>query len=392
MGTGRALGGPVRRAHPLARARRDGSLTCRRPRRRGSGGPGARLAAWDAPGDGRGHRARLSGLPPTARGSAGERDPRQAGPALRPCHLPDRRGRRRGHFQEALEIGRRTGERSVEALSLGYLALFDCNDGQLALARQRVDEAMALATSGSVDQFTTGAVYCLTIWICRNVGDLRRAREWTDATQRWCEEESVARIPASAGSTVPSWFASPGTSRAPSTTPRRPAASWSGSPTCNDWGYQELGEARLRRGDLDGRPFTRPSSGGRTHNRDWPERCSPGAMLKEPAARWSRSLPANVDGAERTTHSCCRYWSRRRWPPGTWRRPGPPSKRSRPWWSRSAAACTLRQRPTHGESSRSEGRLAVQLVQNSLEALVRIGGAGGGTDSRPARGCRSGGR
>jgi hypothetical protein len=32
-------------------------------------------------------------------------------------------------------------------------------------------------------------VYCNTIAFCRDVYELRRAREWTEALTRWCEQQ-----------------------------------------------------------------------------------------------------------------------------------------------------------------------------------------------------------
>jgi hypothetical protein len=45
---------------------------------------------------------------------------------------------------------------------------------------------MALVLSGQVDVFFAGAVYCTVIAECREIADMRRAAEWTDAAQAWC--------------------------------------------------------------------------------------------------------------------------------------------------------------------------------------------------------------
>jgi ATP/maltotriose-dependent transcriptional regulator MalT len=45
---------------------------------------------------------------------------------------------------------------------------------------------MALVLSGQLDAYFTGAVYCAVIAECRDVADLRRASEWTDAARAWC--------------------------------------------------------------------------------------------------------------------------------------------------------------------------------------------------------------
>ena len=45
---------------------------------------------------------------------------------------------------------------------------------------------MALVLSGRLDVFFTGAVYCTVIAECRDVADMQRASEWTDAARAWC--------------------------------------------------------------------------------------------------------------------------------------------------------------------------------------------------------------
>jgi tetratricopeptide (TPR) repeat protein len=99
-----------------------------------------------------------------------------------------------GNFDEALraaravaETGQRLHDRDLEALGLhdqGH-ALIARGDVEIGLAL--VDEAMTVAMGEAVGLMTAGTVYCGTIWACRNVGDWRRAAEWTDASLRWCE-------------------------------------------------------------------------------------------------------------------------------------------------------------------------------------------------------------
>jgi class 3 adenylate cyclase len=54
-----------------------------------------------------------------------------------------------------------------------------------------MDEATVVATSESGDLRAAGDVYCNTIAVCRNLGDYRRAREWTDKADRWMHAHSV---------------------------------------------------------------------------------------------------------------------------------------------------------------------------------------------------------
>jgi class 3 adenylate cyclase len=92
---------------------------------------------------------------------------------------------------EALEIARRTGSRDAESQAQvfkGYamLARGDWMDG-LAL----IDEATSVALSGDAGLRSASDVYCVTISACRDVGDFRRAGEWTEEADRWMNRHSV---------------------------------------------------------------------------------------------------------------------------------------------------------------------------------------------------------
>jgi len=92
---------------------------------------------------------------------------------------------------EALEIARRTGSRDAESQAQvfkGYavLARGDWKEG-LAL----IDEATSVALSGDAGLRSASDVYCVTISACRDVGDFRRAGEWTEEADRWMNRHSV---------------------------------------------------------------------------------------------------------------------------------------------------------------------------------------------------------
>jgi DNA-binding NarL/FixJ family response regulator len=51
-----------------------------------------------------------------------------------------------------------------------------------------LDEAMTFVLAGELAPLYTGWVYCSVLLACRDLADLRRAGEWTEAARRWCQE------------------------------------------------------------------------------------------------------------------------------------------------------------------------------------------------------------
>jgi class 3 adenylate cyclase len=95
----------------------------------------------------------------------------------------------------ALEFGTRFGDRDLQALSLSLQGHALITNGQVREGMALVDEATIAAVTGELSLFVTGLVYCGTIGACRDLGDYRRASEWTEAAMRWCERQSVNGFP-----------------------------------------------------------------------------------------------------------------------------------------------------------------------------------------------------
>ncbi len=71
----------------------------------------------------------------------------------------------------------------------GTLAIHGGDTGHgLAL----LDEAMLPVLAGRVPPGESGNLYCQMISICVDLGDVARARRWTEATERWCDLSSSA--------------------------------------------------------------------------------------------------------------------------------------------------------------------------------------------------------
>ncbi len=98
------------------------------------------------------------------------------------------------HAREASAIGRRLGDIDLEAFGLHDEGHVLIARGDVDAGRALVDEAAAMSGAAS-NPYTTGMVYCGAIWAYRNMADWRRAGEWTDASLRWCERESLSGFP-----------------------------------------------------------------------------------------------------------------------------------------------------------------------------------------------------
>jgi ATP/maltotriose-dependent transcriptional regulator MalT len=69
------------------------------------------------------------------------------------------------------------------------------DNGKPAEGLAHLDEAMLSAVEGRLRAYTTGKVYCSMISACEELGDPRRAAEWTDATLRWSDDHPLAMWP-----------------------------------------------------------------------------------------------------------------------------------------------------------------------------------------------------
>jgi DNA-binding CsgD family transcriptional regulator len=87
----------------------------------------------------------------------------------------------------AAEIGERFGD-----ADLVWLARDE--QGRAMVRQGRVDEGMALVSevlavirSGGLSPVVSGIIYCNTIDFCRDAGEIRHTRAWTDALDVWCQ-------------------------------------------------------------------------------------------------------------------------------------------------------------------------------------------------------------
>ena len=98
-------------------------------------------------------------------------------------------------YDQALEFAARTGDRDLHGMSLHDKGHALCLLGRVAEGTALLDEAMVAVVGGELGPEPAGYVYCGMIGVCSRLGDYRRAAEWTEATLRWCERQSVPAFP-----------------------------------------------------------------------------------------------------------------------------------------------------------------------------------------------------
>jgi ATP/maltotriose-dependent transcriptional regulator MalT len=152
-----------------------------------------------------------------------------------------------------VELGRRLRSPDVEAEALQTLGRVLIDRGDVAEGLAHLDEAMLFAVEGRLGPYSTGKVYCSLISACEELGDLRRATEWTEATIRWSQHHPLAVFP--------------GLCRVHRASALRWRGAWADAEreaalACDELaglnlpnaaaGFAEIGEIRRRLGDLDG--------------------------------------------------------------------------------------------------------------------------------------------
>jgi ATP/maltotriose-dependent transcriptional regulator MalT len=159
-----------------------------------------------------------------------------------------------GRAREMEELGQRLGDQDLAALGVLGRGRALVKGGQVSEGMSLLDEAMLEAVSGRLDPAWAGAIYCHLMDVCHELADVRRAAEWTDATNRWCEA-------------IPDTNLYPGICRVHRAQVMQIQGDWDlaeseASRACSDMlgvhvgtaagGQYELGEIRRLRGDLAG--------------------------------------------------------------------------------------------------------------------------------------------
>ena len=87
---------------------------------------------------------------------------------------------------EIAEIAERFEDRDLVTMALMEQASALLRQGRRDEGLRLVDEAMVAVSAGELSPIVAGIVYCNTIAFCRDLYELRAAREWTSALTEWC--------------------------------------------------------------------------------------------------------------------------------------------------------------------------------------------------------------
>jgi DNA-binding CsgD family transcriptional regulator len=90
---------------------------------------------------------------------------------------------------EALVLADRFGSRDLFAIAVLTQGQALAFGGRVSEGLALLDEAMVAVTTEDLSPVVAGIVYCGVILSCQEVFEVRRAREWTTALDRWCRQQ-----------------------------------------------------------------------------------------------------------------------------------------------------------------------------------------------------------
>ncbi len=95
----------------------------------------------------------------------------------------------------AMELARKHHDPDANFLAMSFKGMALVFSGDLGAGLALIDEAATAASSGRLDLRAASDIYCNTIAACRNVGDLKRAGQWAEEGERWMRRQSVGGYP-----------------------------------------------------------------------------------------------------------------------------------------------------------------------------------------------------
>jgi ATP/maltotriose-dependent transcriptional regulator MalT len=88
---------------------------------------------------------------------------------------------------QAVALAGRSGDHDLVAMAVHIQGRVRIRQGQVVEGLALLDEALVEVTAGATSPGITSWIYCSVIDACRELQELRRAREWTLALNAWCD-------------------------------------------------------------------------------------------------------------------------------------------------------------------------------------------------------------
>lgn len=88
---------------------------------------------------------------------------------------------------QAAALADRIGDRDLVAVAVHIQGRVRLRQGRVVEGMALLDEALVEVTAGATAPAITSWIYCSVIDACRELQELRRAREWTLALNAWCD-------------------------------------------------------------------------------------------------------------------------------------------------------------------------------------------------------------
>ena len=155
---------------------------------------------------------------------------------------------------EAIDVGRRQGNDSALYLAMSVRGMAKVFSGKVQDGLADIDEAAAAASSGQLDLRAASDIYCNTIAACRNLGDLARATQWAGEGERFMRREGAGGYPGICRVHRAELKMLHGQWAEAETEARQACDELQRFKLLDGVGYAQyqIGEVRLRMGDLDG--------------------------------------------------------------------------------------------------------------------------------------------
>ena len=97
--------------------------------------------------------------------------------------------------RETRRIGERFGDKDLMAFGLGIEGMALVQSGDVDRGIAQLEEATVPAVSGELGPYATGWIYCLMIGTTSGIADWQRAGQWSEAAKRWCDRQAISGFP-----------------------------------------------------------------------------------------------------------------------------------------------------------------------------------------------------